>query len=125
VLISVWVRSVALLELRSPCCVDSKPVCAALCGSTQAGSVRALERGRVLCANTLACRPFLLPTVHPRAALGKPHLAGQKILEVLWPIHRITESLRLEETSEIKSNRPPNIIMPAKPCPQVPHPHVF
>jgi len=36
--------------------------------------------------------------------------------------HRITESLRLEKTSQIiKSNRHPNTTMPAKPCPEVPH----
>ena len=31
--------------------------------------------------------------------------------------HRIIESLRLEKTSRIKSNRQPNTTMPAKPCP--------
>ena len=40
--------------------------------------------------------------------------------------HRITESLRLENTSKIiKSNHQRNITMPTKPCPEVPHPHVF
>jgi len=39
---------------------------------------------------------------------------------------RIIESLRLEKTSEIiKSNRQPNTTMSAKPCPKVPHLHVF
>ena len=39
---------------------------------------------------------------------------------------RITESLRLEKTSQaIKSNHDPNTTMPAKPCPQVPHLQVF
>jgi len=36
------------------------------------------------------------------------------------------ESLRLEKTSQItKSNCYPNPTMPAKPCPEVPHLHVF
>jgi len=39
--------------------------------------------------------------------------------------YQITESLRLEKTSKIKSNRHPNTTMPAKPCPQVPHLHGF
>jgi len=40
--------------------------------------------------------------------------------------HRIVESLRLEKTSKIiKSNHQPNTTMPAKPCPEVPHLHVF
>ena len=39
---------------------------------------------------------------------------------------RITEPLRLETTPKIiKSNRHPNTPTPAKPCPQVPHPHGF
>jgi len=39
---------------------------------------------------------------------------------------RVIESLRLEKTSKIiKSNRHPNTTMPAKPCPEVPHLHVF
>jgi len=39
---------------------------------------------------------------------------------------RITESFRLEKTSQIiKSNCHANTPMPAKPCPEVPHPHVF
>jgi len=38
----------------------------------------------------------------------------------------LIESLRLEKTSKIiKSNRQPITTMPAKPCPEVPHPHVF
>jgi len=40
--------------------------------------------------------------------------------------HRIIESLRLEETSKIsKSNHHPNTTMSAKPCPEMPHLHVF
>jgi len=40
--------------------------------------------------------------------------------------HRIIESLRLEETSKvIKSNHLTNTTMPAKPCPEVPHLHIF
>jgi len=40
--------------------------------------------------------------------------------------YRIIESQRLEKTSKIiTSNRHPNTTMPAKPCPQVPHLHVF
>jgi len=40
--------------------------------------------------------------------------------------HRITDSLMLEKTSKImKSNRQPNTIMSAKPCPEVPYLHVF
>jgi len=40
--------------------------------------------------------------------------------------HRIVESLRLEKTSKIVSpSRHPNPTMPAKPCPEVPHPHGF
>jgi len=40
--------------------------------------------------------------------------------------NRIRESLRLEKTSKIiKSNHHPNTSMPAKPCPQVPHLHIF
>jgi len=44
-----------------------------------------------------------------------------------WPaFHSIIESLRLEKTSKIiKSNHQPNTTMPAKPCPEVPHLHVF
>ena len=38
----------------------------------------------------------------------------------------ITESLKLEKTSEIiRSNHQPNTTVPAKPCPEVPHLHVF
>ena len=37
----------------------------------------------------------------------------------------ITESLRLEKISKIKSNHLPNTTMPTKPCPEVPHLHVF
>ena len=40
--------------------------------------------------------------------------------------NRIIESVRFEKTSKvIKSNRQPNTTMPAKPCPKVPHLHVF
>jgi len=40
--------------------------------------------------------------------------------------HRITEPWRLEKTSKlIESNRHPNTTVPAKPCPQVPHLHIF
>ena len=40
--------------------------------------------------------------------------------------YRIIESLRLEKTSKIiKSNHQANTIMPAKPCPEAPHLHVF
>jgi len=40
--------------------------------------------------------------------------------------HGIIESLRFEKTSKIiKSNRHLNTTMPAKPCPKVPHLHVF
>ena len=40
-------------------------------------------------------------------------------------VYRTIESLRLEKTSKIiKSNHPPNTLMPAKPCPEVPHLHV-
>ena len=46
---------------------------------------------------------------------------GRALLEGEEPI---IESLRLEETSEIiKSNHHPISPMPAKPCPQEPHPH--
>jgi len=39
---------------------------------------------------------------------------------------RITESLRLEKTSEITiSNHQPNPTVPAKPCPEMSHPHGF
>jgi len=41
---------------------------------------------------------------------------------LLW---RITESLRLEKTSKIKSNHQPNTTVPTKPYPEVPHLHVF
>ena len=38
----------------------------------------------------------------------------------------IVESLWLEKTSKIiKSNRQPNTTTPAKPCPEVPHLHMF
>ena len=41
-------------------------------------------------------------------------------------VHRITESLRLEKTSKMmKFNHHPSTPISAKPCPQVPHPHVF
>jgi len=37
-----------------------------------------------------------------------------------------TESLRLEKASKIiTSSHHPNPTTPAKPCPQVPHPHLF
>jgi len=40
--------------------------------------------------------------------------------------HRIIESLSLENTSKIiKSNHQIYTIMPTKPCPKVPHVHVF
>jgi len=40
--------------------------------------------------------------------------------------NRITESLTLEKTSKImKSNCHPKTTMSAKPCPDVPHLHVF
>jgi len=40
--------------------------------------------------------------------------------------HRIIESLRLEKTSKIiKSNCQPNTTTSAKPCPEVPHVHIF
>ena len=40
--------------------------------------------------------------------------------------HRITESLRLENTSKtIKSNHPPNTTMPTRPCPKVSYLHIF
>jgi len=44
-----------------------------------------------------------------------------------WPLgNGIIESLRLEKMSKIiKSNRQPNTTMPAKPCPEEPHLHVF
>jgi len=39
---------------------------------------------------------------------------------------QIIKSLRLEKTSKItKSNHQPNTTTPAKPCPEVPHLHVF
>ena len=41
-------------------------------------------------------------------------------------IEKIIESLRLDKTSKIiKSNCQPNTTMPAKPCPKVPHLHIF
>ena len=40
-------------------------------------------------------------------------------------IYRITESLRLEKTSKIKSNYQPITTVPAKPCPKVPYLRVF
>ena len=41
-------------------------------------------------------------------------------------IHRIIELLRLEKTSKIiKSNCQPITNVPAKPCPEVPHLHIF
>jgi len=40
--------------------------------------------------------------------------------------HRILKSFRVGKTSKvIKSNHHPNPPMPAKPCPQVPHPDGF
>jgi len=43
-----------------------------------------------------------------------------------WQGDRITETSRLEKTSKIiKPNHQPNPTMPAQPCPQGPHPHVF
>ena len=42
------------------------------------------------------------------------------------PFHRIIESLRLEKTSKIsKSKHQPNTNVRTKPCPAVPHLHVF
>jgi len=56
---------------------------------------------------------FLL-SMNPRTARGAVAL------------FRIVESLRLEKTSKIiKSNCQPIPTMPAKPCPEVPYPHVF
>jgi len=41
-------------------------------------------------------------------------------------IIRESENHRLEKTSKItKSNCHPNTTMPAKPCPKVPHLHIF
>ena len=63
--------------------------------------------------NPYGCSPLNSPT-----APGPNHWQQQN--------HRITESFRLEKTSKIiKSNRQPNTPMPAKPCPEVPHPHGF
>jgi len=43
-----------------------------------------------------------------------------------WHLGHIIESLRLEKTSKIiRSNCQPNTTMPDKPCPEVPHLHVF
>ena len=43
-----------------------------------------------------------------------------------WCIHRIIESLRLEKTSKItSSNHQPTTTTPAKPCPDLPCPHIF
>jgi len=40
--------------------------------------------------------------------------------------HRIIEPLRLEKTSKIiNSNQQPIATMPAKPCPELPHLHIF
>jgi len=40
--------------------------------------------------------------------------------------NRVIESLRLEKISKIiKSNCQPNTTMPTKPCPKVPHLHIF
>jgi len=40
--------------------------------------------------------------------------------------NRIIESLKSEKTSKtMKSNRQPITTMPAKPCPEVPHLHIF
>jgi len=45
---------------------------------------------------------------------------------VNWRSYRIVESLRLEKASKIiKSNCQPITTVPAKPCPEVPHLHVF
>ena len=40
-------------------------------------------------------------------------------------MYRIIESLRLEETSKIKSNHQPSATVPAKPCPEVQYLRVF
>ena len=48
--------------------------------------------------------------------------AGRSAAGSLAQVHRITESLRLEKTSQvIRSNCQPNTPMPAKLCPEVPH----
>jgi len=64
--------------------------------------------------------PLLLPCSWP-GGFGTAALPW-----LLHPFCRIRESLRLEKTSKIiKSNHQPNPTMPAKPSPQVPHPHGF
>jgi len=58
---------------------------------------------------------------------GKTELFDVCFLCLFVPIRNsITESFRLEKTSEIiKSSCQPNTPTPAKPCPEVPHPHGF
>ena len=67
---------------------------------------------------SLETMPPALPCRLGSALLVQPRV-GQEIVE-------ITEPLRLEKTSKIiRSNRHPNTPTPAKPCPEVPHPHGF
>ena len=62
---------------------------------------------------------------------GVPYRTLQRSWVLFWMFpHRsffpwIIESLRLQKTSDIKSSHQPNTTMPTKPCPEVPHLHVF
>ena len=57
---------------------------------------------------------------------GRACSGGRGAVETHPRDHSITESGRLEKTSQImKSNCHPNTPTPAKPCPEVPHRHLF
>jgi len=71
------------------------------------------------------CCKATSPTHRPGPAVTVPDLAGYG-RDGLLQGPRTIESLRLEKTSKIiKSNHQPNNPTPAKPCPQLPDPHMF
>jgi len=71
-----------------------------------------------------ACPPPCTPRAKPWSQGCK---AGQESAAHAQMVFlKLIESWRLEKTSQIiKSNRHPNTILPAKPCPKVPHRHVL
>ena len=73
--------------------------------------------GRVVCSKAFLWESDFYPS--PRGAV-ETNSALFRSIQI-----RIIESLRLEKTSKIKSNRPPITTMPTKPYPKVPHLRVF
>jgi len=74
------------------------------------------------------CVPLSLPSLfpHPSRAVSRRHAPQTLAVTRSCTNHRITESLRLENTSNIiKSNHQPITITPAKSYLEVPYLHVF